>query len=52
MDWATDPRARFSDGWYRWRPDRPVPATLPPRATPPRSPTPAPTAKARTAPHR
>ncbi|WP_234383372.1 hypothetical protein [Streptomyces dysideae] len=31
--WDTDPRARFSNSPYRWRPGHPVPATLPPRTT-------------------
>ncbi|MFI1358202.1 hypothetical protein ACH4TV_32160 [Streptomyces sp. NPDC020898] len=52
--WATDPRARFSNGTYRWRPGHPIPATLPPRATGPSTSAtaPAPTATPRTAPRR
>jgi hypothetical protein len=46
--WDADPRARFSNSTYRWRPGHPAPATLPPRATAPSTPTAAP-ATARTA---
>ncbi|MEV5878061.1 hypothetical protein AB0L75_28310 [Streptomyces sp. NPDC052101] len=35
VDWHTDPRARFSDSVARWRSNRPIPATLPPRTTQP-----------------
>ncbi|WP_371665756.1 hypothetical protein OG306_29520 [Streptomyces sp. NBC_01241] len=31
--WGTDPRVRFRDTACLWRPDRPIPATTPPRAT-------------------
>ncbi|MFF0201922.1 hypothetical protein [Streptomyces sp. NPDC005017] len=54
--WDTDPRARFSNGTYRWRPGKPVPATLPPRAaalsTPTATPAPVSAATPRTVPHR
>ncbi|MFF3460313.1 hypothetical protein ACFYXH_39725 [Streptomyces sp. NPDC002730] len=35
VDWDTDPRARFSDSYMRWKPGQSVPATVPPRATQP-----------------
>lgn len=52
--WDTDPRARFSNGIYRWRTGRPIPATLLPRATAPSTPAPASASAptARTAPRR
>ncbi|MDF3292416.1 hypothetical protein [Streptomyces silvisoli] len=37
VDWNTDPRARFSDSYARWKPGRPIPATIPPRATHPQA---------------
>ncbi|MBC2878067.1 hypothetical protein K7I03_28510 [Streptomyces mobaraensis] len=38
VGWKTDPRARFSDGYARWTPGGPVPATAPPRTTQPPAP--------------
>lgn len=31
--WGTDPRARFRDTASLWTPDRPIPATTPPKTT-------------------
>ncbi|KND28611.1 hypothetical protein IQ64_43540 [Streptomyces stelliscabiei] len=55
--WDTDPRARFSNGTYRWRRGHPIPATVPPQSTAPSTSAtaPAPTSSAatpRTAPRR
>lgn len=35
VGWNTDPRARFSDSYARWKPGHPIPAIVPPRAIQP-----------------